>query len=117
MISLFLEKNSLSLKNATKLNVAMYNATKNSFIMYHYYDILEESIQKLGLQNRPDLIWNMDETGLPYSSKKCKVISEKEQKMLHIVPGSGRENTTVVGACLASAVKLLPLQIFQGQQV
>ena len=44
-ISLFLEKNNLSLKDDTKLNVARYNATKNPFIIYHYYDILEESIQ------------------------------------------------------------------------
>ena len=55
-ISLFVEKNNLSLKDATKLCVARYNATKNSFIIYHYYDILEERIQKLGLQNYPDLI-------------------------------------------------------------
>ena len=59
----------------------------------------------------------MDETGLPYEPKKCKVISEKGQKTLHIVPGSGRENTTVVGACSASAIKLPPLIIFQGKHV
>ena len=34
-----------------------------------------------------------------------------------MVPGSGRENTIVVGACSASGIKLLPLIIFQGQQV
>ena len=44
-ISLFLEKNNLSLRDDTKLNAARYNATKNPFIIYHYYDILEESIQ------------------------------------------------------------------------
>ena len=43
-ISLFLEKNNLSLKDATKFSVARYNATQNFFIIYHYYDILEESI-------------------------------------------------------------------------
>ena len=59
----------------------------------------------------------MDETGLLYEPRKCNVISEKRQKTLHIVPGSGRENTTVVGACSASAIKLPPLIIFQGQQV
>ena len=75
--SLFLEKNNLSLKDVSKLTVARYSVTKNPFIINHYYDILEESIQKLGPQNHPDLIWNMDETGLHYEPKKCKVISEK----------------------------------------
>ena len=46
----------------------------------------------------------MDETGLPNEPKKCKVISDKGQKTLLIVPNSGQENTTVVGACSVSAI-------------
>ena len=51
----------------------------------------------------------MDETGLPNEPKKCKVISDKGQKTLLIVPNSGQENTTVVGACSVSAIKLPPI--------
>ena len=116
-IAAFLERNQLSLKNATKLSVARYNATKNPFIIYHYYEMLEDCIQKLGLEDRPDLIWNMDESGLPHEPKKCKVISQKGQKTLQVVPGSNRENTTVVAACSASGTKLPPMIIFEGKQV
>ena len=73
---------SLSLKQATKLSVPIYNATKNPFIIYHYYDILEETIERLNLRNRPHLIWNCDESGLPHEPKKCKVITGKGQKTL-----------------------------------
>ena len=53
----------LSLKNATKLLKPHQNATKNPFIINHWFDILEETIENLGLKERPDLIWNVDELG------------------------------------------------------
>ena len=48
----FIKQNNLSLKEATKSIVPRYNATKNPFIIYHYYDILEETIDRLNLRNR-----------------------------------------------------------------
>ena len=78
----FIKRNNLSLKQAMKLSVPRYNATKNPFIIYHYYDILEETIERLNLRNRPHLIWNCDESGLPHEPKKCKVITGKGQKTL-----------------------------------
>ena len=78
----FIKRNNLSLKQATKLSVPRYHATKNQFNIYHYYDILEETIDRLNLRNRPHLIWNCDESGLPHEPKKCKVITEKGQKTL-----------------------------------
>ena len=76
----YLKRNNLSLKEATKLSSARYNATKNPFVIFHYFDILEEAIEKLKIRDRPDLIWNCDKSGLPHESKKCQVISEKKTK-------------------------------------
>ena len=78
----YLKRNNLSLKEATKLSSARYNATKNPFVIFHYFDILEEAIEKLKIRDRPDLIWNCDESGLPHEPKKCQVISEKGQETL-----------------------------------
>ena len=83
-VKLCMKRNNLSLKEATKLCVARYNATKNPFIVYHFYDILEQTINDLGIQNRPDLLWNCDESGLPHEPKKCKVVSEKGQNTLQV---------------------------------
>ena len=83
-VKLFMKRNNLSLKEATKLCVARYNATKNPFIVYHFYDILEQTINDLGIENRPDLLWNYDESGLPHEPKKCKVVSEKGQNTLQV---------------------------------
>ena len=85
--------------------------------MNHWFDILEETVKKLGIEDRPDLIWNSDESGLPSEPKKCKVISLKGQKTLQIVTGSDRDNTTVLAAVSASGKTFPPLIIFQGKQV
>ena len=42
----FMDKNSLSLKEATKLSRARYNATKKPFIIYNYVDLLEKTIHE-----------------------------------------------------------------------
>ena len=71
----FMKRQNLSLKQAIKLCKARRDATKNPFIIYHYFDILEETVKKLGIEDRPDLIWNSDESGLPHEPKKCRVVS------------------------------------------
>ena len=116
-VSNFIRKNKLSLKEATKLCTARHNATKNPFIVNHWFDILEKTVDDLGIRERLDLIWNADESGLPHEPKKCKVVSGKGQKTLQIVTGSDRDNTTVLAAVSASGVALPPLIIFQAKQV
>ena len=67
---LIYETTDLSLKNATKLSKPRQNATKNPFIINHWFDILEETIENLGLKEGQDLIWNADKSGVPHEPKK-----------------------------------------------
>ena len=83
-VNKFIKNNGLSSKQATTLSAARYNATKNPFIIYHFYEILESKIKELGIENRGDLIWNCDESGLPHEPKKCKIISARGQKTLQV---------------------------------
>jgi len=77
-----LKKGNLSAKQATTLSRARYNATKNPFIIYNFYDLIERTISQLGLEDRPDLVWNCDETGLPHEPDKMKIISRVGQNTL-----------------------------------
>ena len=83
-MTFYLKRNKLSPKEATKLGSARYNDTKNPFVIFHYFDILEEATEKLKIRDCPDLIWNCSESGLPHEPKKCKVLSEKGQKSLQV---------------------------------
>ena len=40
-----MKKKNLSAKQAATLSSARYNATKNLFIIFHFYDLLEETIK------------------------------------------------------------------------
>ena len=41
-----------------------------------------EAIERLNLKNKPHLIWNCDESGLPHEPKKCQVVPEKGQNTI-----------------------------------
>ena len=56
LITSYLKRNNLSLKGATKLSSASYNAKKNPFVIFHYFDTLEEAIGKLKIRDFSDLI-------------------------------------------------------------
>ena len=114
--SLFMKRQNLSLKNA-KLSKPCQNATKNPFIINHWFDILEESIENLGLKECPDLIWNVDESGVPHEPKKCKVVSLKGQPTLQIITGSDRDNTTILAVVSGIGETFSPLIIFEGKQI
>ena len=113
-VNKFIKDNTLSIKDATKLSVARHTATRNPFVIYHFYDLLEKTIKNLKLEKRPDLIWNLDESGMPYDPRNCRVISKRGQKTFQIVPGQSRDNTTILAACSASGKALPPLIVYEG---
>lgn len=81
-INSFIASNNLSSKQATTLSTARYNATKNPFLIYGYYDLIADTVKNMGIENKPHLYWNCDESGLPHEPKKLKVVSRKGQKTL-----------------------------------
>ena len=56
-ISLFMKQQNLSLKTIK---------TTPKCIINYWFDILEETIENLGMKECPDLIWNVDESGVPH---------------------------------------------------
>ena len=93
-----MKQQNLSLKKCYKTIKPCQNATKNPYIINHWFDILEETTENLGLKESPDLIWNVDESGVPHEPQKCKVVSLKGQPTLQIITASDRDNTTILAA-------------------
>ena len=109
----FLNMNSLSLKKATMISKIRKDCTSNPFIVYEFYDRLEEIITYNNLN--ADDIWNMDETAFCLDPKKAQTIAPKGSKAYKITQGGGRENITVVGVVSASGKVMDPVIINQGQ--
>ena len=76
----FLKRNKLSLKQATKLSIVRHNATRNPFIVYNFYEIVAKALDDLEIGDRPDLIWNADEAGLPMSLKNATLCPKRGKK-------------------------------------
>ena len=113
----FIKDQRLSIKDATKLSKERHNATRNPFIVYRFFDLLEKTVKEMEIENRPDLLWNCDETGMPHEPRQFKVISEQGVKTLQVVPGSDRDNTTVLAAGSATGKVLPRLIVHSGKQV
>ena len=69
----FMRHNKLSTKKANIISSARKSSTSNPFLIYDFYNVIEETIttKKLG----PLQIWNADETGFPVDPHKSKVIA------------------------------------------
>ncbi|XP_057305999.1 uncharacterized protein LOC130644419 [Hydractinia symbiolongicarpus] len=115
-IKSFMKRNGLSHKKAEMISTARKANTSNPFIIFDFYDQLEQIFEKY-----PNLdaqrIWNWDESSFPTDPSKGKVVSVKGQRALKLRYGAGRENITVLGVCNAAGVALDPLIIFTGKNM
>ena len=93
--------------------MARKSVTANPFVVYDFYDTIEKVIADKSLG--PHQIWNCDESGFPSDPKKCRVIGPSGVEAYRVVPGAGRDNTTVLAAVNADGRALPPLVIFSGQ--
>ncbi|XP_068217851.1 uncharacterized protein [Palaemon carinicauda] len=113
----FLSRHNLRLKKVGTMQLARKNVTADPFVIYGYYDLLQRAQERLGISNRPECIWNLDETGFPHDPSKCKTIGSVGKKTIHDVCGANRENTTVLAMCCADGITLPPVVVFRGKHM
>ncbi|KAB0790628.1 hypothetical protein PPYR_14930, partial [Photinus pyralis] len=115
-LTAFMRRQNLSVKNPENIEIARRKSI-DPFLINQYFILLKETVDKLGIADKPQLIWNLDETSFCSDPSKTKVVGKKGAKSTRTTAGPGRENTTVLFACSASGVKAPPLIIFKGKQL
>lgn len=110
----FMKRWKLSLKLPSPLEKARKIASSDPEIIYGFYKLVEEQISKLGIQDRPECIWNVDETSLFIDAQRVRVVAPKGEKASRTTATSGREAITVMAGISAAADCLPPLIIFKG---
>ena len=65
--------------------------------MEAYFDMLKETLEENNLTDKPCQIFNMDETGLPLSSKPPKLLCKTGSRAFNAVSGGDKSQITVVG--------------------
>lgn len=79
--------------------------------------MLEETINKLGLSDKPSHIWNVDETSFSKDPSKSKVVGCKGFTSTRTIASPGKDNTTVLLGCNAVGEKTPPMIVFKGKNV
>ncbi|KAJ8950036.1 hypothetical protein NQ314_008042 [Rhamnusium bicolor] len=112
----FKNRHRLSIKKPQAVEFSRRKMT-DPFVIYEYFDLLNKTLSDLNLHDKPELIWNLDETSLSEDSHKTRAVGETGKPSSRTTSGPGRENTTVLSAVSASDLKAPPLIIFKGKNI
>lgn len=85
----------------------------NKETIYHYFDLLEATLQSNGLLDRPSLVFNADESGMPLSHHPGKRGGIRGMKRVCTVTSGVKTQVTVLCCISASGCAIPPLVIFQ----
>ncbi|KAL0868247.1 hypothetical protein ABMA27_007778 [Loxostege sticticalis] len=88
-----------------------------NLIIQEFYNILEKVVKELELENKPEKIYNLDETSYCSDPKKTKVVGLKGYPSTRTTSSAGKANTTVLFASNAAGGKGPPFIIFKGKNV
>lgn len=83
-----------------------------------FFEILENKMTELNLRNKPDRVFNADESGLQMNTRGSHVLCQKGKKNVHsISPKEKGETVTVLACCNASGNFMPPSIIFKGKRI
>lgn len=90
---------------------------RDPFVIYEFYNDLNQLIKDNDLNDKPEFVFNCDESGFCSDPKKFKALGEKGKALNRVSGGSGRESTTVLATISAAGKCLPPLIVFKGVAV
>ena len=89
-------------------------ARNDPFLVYGFYDLLEKTVENLGLSVKPKAIWNLDESGFPIDPSHTQIIGPKGKNVKRTTYGNNRSHQTVLACCNADGDAMDPLFVFKG---
>lgn len=112
--SKFKERYNLCLREPE--NLSAYRASMaNPVIIQDYFQKLDSLLIKLEIKDKPNRIWNVDETGLSYVTKPHKVVCQVGKKYVYKrTYGERGQIHTLVGCVSADGSFIPPMVIFKG---
>ena len=98
------------LRSAASLSL-MRSIASDRDVIERYFDLLEDTLKQNGIYNKPNCIFNCDETGLPLCPKSLKVDTFKGANSFAIT-GESKSQITILGCSNAAGFVLPPFVIF-----
>lgn len=113
----FKDRHKISLKKPERLEGSRSRQAGDPFIVNNFFDLLGELIRDLGLENKPEALWNCDETAFNSDPGSTKIVCKKGEPAKRLTGGSGRETTTVLACGNAKGEMLPPTIIHKGKRI
>ncbi|CAF3621241.1 unnamed protein product [Rotaria sp. Silwood1] len=109
--------NELKLKKTEKLEKVRSNACRQETIN-NWFEHLRNVFKKFNLFNRPEALWNVDESGfLDDPGRRSVVIKRTTKHAISSHSGTGKSHTTLVICTSASGELLPPYFIYKGAKM
>ena len=113
----FMSRNpTLSLRTADPLSKVRADAVKQEKID-EYFKLLKSTLEKHDLMNKPQCIYNVDESGMPLEHKQPKRVAQRGAKKVYRRSSGNKAQITIVACASATGVALPPMVIFQGARL
>ena len=82
-----------------------------------YFDMLEATVTEYSLEDKPCLIFNIDETGMPLDPKPPKVVCAVGDKNPSSIRAGNKSQITVVGCVSAAGYCIPPMVIYDRKTI
>lgn len=80
-----------------------------------YFSILKGVMTDFNLFDKPQCIYNVDETGIPLNNRPVKIVSQRgKREVVSLTNVEKGENVTVVACCNAAGSYIPPMIVFKG---
>ena len=111
----FLRRNpDLAIRESEGLSLARARGM-NRETVGSYFQALGKIIKENNLADKPENIYNMDETGMQANNQPGSVVTEKGSKTVHVITsGEKGESVTILACCNAAGQFMPPILIFKG---
>jgi hypothetical protein len=88
----------------------------NNTIVDNFFEVLQQTLTSANLLDKPNFIYNCDETGVSLDFRHQMVVGSKKAKNIWSVCSGNKTNITVLATVNADGEALPPCVIFQGKR-
>ncbi len=105
----------ISLRRGDSFSMAREKMTSRE-VFENYFDLLQETLDKYNLKDKPSQIYNCDESGLPLEHKPPRIVSAKGTRKVRQISSGNKTQITVLGCCNAAGQAIPPMVVFSGKR-
>ena len=106
----------ISKKKSTQISIYRAQCTRQ-VVVSTWYQLIKGVMVQYDLLDRPQQIWNFDETGLTNLQRMSKVLGVKNETTYQVCSQERGKLTTILALVNAAGVVVPPMVIFNGKRV